>query len=108
MVIGSRLAQASKSQFRALNRFGNKLFLRLLHLIFGVRLTDLLSGYRCFSRRLVRGPPVFGGGFETEAETTIKALHGGLATVELPVAPRAPPPGSPSALPSVPPGVAIL
>ncbi len=85
MVIGSRLAQASNSQFRFLNRLGNRFFLVLLQFIFGVRLTDLLSGYRCFSRRLVRGLPLFGGGFETEAEMTIKALQRGFTIIEVPV-----------------------
>jgi glycosyltransferase involved in cell wall biosynthesis len=85
MVIASRLTKATDSQFRVLNRIGNKLFLVLLHFIFGVRLTDLLSGYRCFSRRLVRGLPLFGGGFETEAEMTIKALQRGFTIIEIPV-----------------------
>jgi hypothetical protein len=85
MVIGSRLDRSATSQIRMLNRFGNKLFLLLLKFIFGVRLTDLLSGYRAFSRRLVRGLPLFGGGFETEAELTIKALQRGFRIVEAPV-----------------------
>jgi hypothetical protein len=85
MVIGSRLDRNTTSQIRMLNRFGNKLFLLLLKFIFGVRLTDLLSGYRAFSRRLVRGLPLFGGGFETEAELTIKALQRGFRIVEAPV-----------------------
>jgi len=85
MVIGSRLHYSAISKFRPLNRLGNRLFLLLLNCIFGVRLTDLLSGYRAFSRRLVRGLPLFGGGFETEAELTIKALQRGFAIVEVPV-----------------------
>jgi glycosyltransferase involved in cell wall biosynthesis len=78
MVIGSRLATSANSHFRWLNRVGNRFFLVLLHFIFGVRLTDLLSGYRCFSRRLVRGLPLFGGGFETEAEMSRLSLDAGL------------------------------
>jgi len=85
MVIGSRLHRSSRSQFRPLNRLGNGIFRALLGLIFGVRLTDLLSGYRAFSRRLVRTVPLFGGGFETETEMTIKALHRGFRIVEVPV-----------------------
>lgn len=85
MVVGSRLHQGASSEFRLLNRFGNYLFLLVCNAIFGVRLTDLLSGYRAFSRRLVRGVPLFGGGFETEAEMTIKALQRGFAIVEVPV-----------------------
>lgn len=94
MVIGSRLHRGSASQFRFVNRLGNQLFLWLLLLTFGVRITDLLSGYRAFNRRFVRGIPLFGGGFETEAEMTIKALQRGFTIAEVPIdlVPR--PPGS--------------
>ena len=108
MVIGSRLAQASNSHFRFLNRFGNRFFLVLLEFIFGVRLTDLLSGYRCFSRRLVRGLPLFGGGFETEAEMTIKALQRGFSVIEVPVDLGTRPKGSNSKIRVVQDGFVIL
>ena len=108
MVIGSRLATAANSQFRWLNRVGNRFFLVLLHFIFGVRLTDLLSGYRCFSRRLVRGLPLFGGGFETEAEMTIKALQRGFTITEVPVDLSVRPEGSPSKIRVVQDGFVIL
>ncbi len=85
MVIGSRLHHESSSQFRFLNRFGNHIFLLLLNSMFRVRLTDLLSGYRVFSQRLVRSLALFGGGFETEAEMTIKTLERGFSIVEVPV-----------------------
>ncbi|MDD5544573.1 MAG: glycosyltransferase [Acidobacteriia bacterium] len=85
MVIGSRLHRTARSHFRLLNRFGNRLFKFFLNRIFGVSLTDLLSGYRVFSKRLVRGLPLFGGGFETEVEMTIKALERGFAIREVPV-----------------------
>jgi glycosyltransferase involved in cell wall biosynthesis len=85
MVVGSRLHDGSSSKFRLLNRLGNRLFLFLLNWIFGVRLSDLLSGYRAFSRRLVRALPLLGGGFETETELTIKALQRGFGIMEVPV-----------------------
>ncbi len=94
MLIGSRLTADARSQFRWLNRFGNLLYLRVLNRIFGVRLTDLLSGYRVFNRRLVRGVPLFGGGFETETELTIKALELGFSVAEVPVELGVRPPGS--------------
>jgi len=108
MVIGSRLHRSSHSQFRPLNRLGNGIFRALLGLIFGVRLTDLLSGYRAFSRRLVRTVPLFGGGFETEAEMTIKALHRGFRIVEVPVDLVDRPPGSQSKIRLIHDGVVIL
>jgi glycosyltransferase involved in cell wall biosynthesis len=108
MVIGSRLHRASQSRFRPLNRLGNVVFRTLLGLIFRVRLTDLLSGYRSFSRRLVRSVPLFGGGFETETEMTIKALHRGFRIVEVPVDLGPRPTGSHSKIRLVHDGVVIL
>jgi glycosyltransferase involved in cell wall biosynthesis len=94
MVVGTRLHQASQSEFRTLNRFGNRLFLWLVRLTFHVQLGDLLSGYRAFSRRFVKGMPLFGGGFETETELTLKALQRGYVIVEVPVTLRHRPEGS--------------
>jgi hypothetical protein len=108
MVIGSRLHHSSRSRFRPLNRLGNRLFRALLGVMFGVRLSDLLSGYRSFSRRLVRTVPLFGGGFETETEMTIKALHRGFRIVEVPVDLGPRPAGSHSKLRLVHDGVVIL
>lgn len=85
MVVGSRLDHESLSQFRFLNRLGNKLFLWVLNLIFKVRLRDILSGYRAFNRKFVKNIPLFGGGFEIETELTIKALERGYRIVEMPV-----------------------
>lgn len=94
MTVGSRLTQESNSEFRSLNRLGNYFFLRAINFIFGVRLTDILSGYRAFSRRFVKNIPLFGGGFETETELTIKALGRGYRIVEIPVNLKARPEGS--------------
>ena len=85
MVVGSRLHDQSDSKFKFLNRFGNKLFLSALNSIFKVRLTDILSGYRAFNRKLVKSLPLFGGGFEIETELTIKALERGYRIVEVPI-----------------------
>ncbi len=85
MVIGSRLHHMAESEFRILNRLGNRLFRKLVKSAFRVRLTDLLSGYRAFNRRLVRGLPLSAGGFQTETEMTIKALERGFSVVEIPV-----------------------
>jgi hypothetical protein len=41
---------------------------------FGGGITDLLSGYRVFSRRFVKSFPAMSSGFETETEFTVHAL----------------------------------
>jgi len=94
MVVGSRLHAASESDFRPLNRLGNRLFLMTITSIFRVQLTDLLSGFRAFSHELVKALPLSGGGFEVETELTIKTLQRGYRIVEVPVDLTARPAGS--------------
>ncbi len=96
MVVGSRLHPGLQSQFRHLNRWGNRLVLTLLNSIFKVKLTDILSGYRAFNRKFVKGLPLFGGGFEIETELTIKAVARGFRIMEIPTVLTARPQGSQS------------
>jgi len=85
MVIGSRLHPQSQSQFRWVNHIGNKIFLFFLNGIFRVSVTDLLSGYRAFSRRALKSLPVLSRGFEIETELTVKAIERRYRIVEIPV-----------------------
>jgi len=108
MVVGSRLHDHSQSQFKFLNRFGNKVFLRALNSGFNVHLTDILSGYRAFNRKVVKSLPLFGGGFEIETELTIKALERGYRIVEVPTDLGVRPSGSESKIRLIRDGVLIL
>ena len=108
MVVGSRLHAMSDSEFRSLNRLGNRLFLSLVNSTFNVKITDMLSGYRAFSRCFVKGLPLFGGGFETETELTIKALERGFRIVEVPVNLKSRPAGSFSKIRIVKDGLRII
>jgi glycosyltransferase involved in cell wall biosynthesis len=94
MVVGSRLTSVSESEFKILNRLGNRFFLWTINFIFKVKLSDILSGYRAFNREFVKNIPIFGGGFETETELSIKALARGYRIVELPVDLKERPEGS--------------
>jgi glycosyltransferase involved in cell wall biosynthesis len=85
IVIGSRLHRDANSQFKKRNRLGNRFFLYVFNYTLGASITDMLSGYRAFNRAFVKGVPLFGGGFETETELTIKALNRGFRIVEVPV-----------------------
>lgn len=108
MVVGSRLHARSQSEFKQLNRWGNHLILSTLNRVFGVKLTDILSGYRAFNRRFVKGVPLFGGGFEIETELTIKAVERGYRIVEIPVNLSHRPPDSHSKIKFVRDGFLIL
>ena len=108
MVVGSRLHDGAQSEFRSLNRLGNRMFLSVLNSTFKVKITDMLSGYRAFSRAFVKSVPLFGGGFETETELTIKALERGYRIVEVPCDLTSRPAGSFSKIRIVHDGVRIL
>lgn len=58
MVVGTRLQNFDDLAFRHLHKFGNKLVLRSINMLFQANLSDVLSGYRVFSRRFVKTMPV--------------------------------------------------
>jgi hypothetical protein len=108
MVVGSRLHPEASSAFHPLNRFGNKLFLGLVGMIFRGPVTDLLSGYRAFNRRIVKSLPLESTGFEIETELTCKCLQRGYVISEYPVDLSRRPPGSSSKINIMKDGILIL
>ncbi|MHC4561310.1 MAG: glycosyltransferase [Planctomycetota bacterium] len=98
MVIGTRLSEYHDTSFRPLHVMGNKLVRGLINSIFGVKLTDILSGYRAFNRNVVYRVPIVSAGFEVETELTIHALYYRLKLLEVRVAYGVRPEGSVSKL----------
>jgi glycosyltransferase involved in cell wall biosynthesis len=74
MVVGCRI-DSEAAAYRAGHRFGNALFTGFVASLFGNRFTDILSGYRAFSRRFVKSFPALSNGFEIETELTVHALQ---------------------------------
>ncbi|WP_316367244.1 glycosyltransferase family 2 protein [Candidatus Thiodiazotropha sp. CDECU1] len=74
MVVGIRNHHQSEA-YRRGHRSGNRLLTRTMTSIFGSGFTDMLSGYRIFSRRFVKSFPAMSKGFEIETELTIHALE---------------------------------
>ncbi len=79
MVVASRVDRDDKA-YRRGHRAGNRLLTGFVTHIFGRAFTDILSGYRVFSRRFVKSFPILSGGFEIETELSVHALE-----LELPV-----------------------
>ncbi|MES9991525.1 MAG: glycosyltransferase family 2 protein [Candidatus Thiodiazotropha sp.] len=74
MVVGIRNHNESQA-YRRGHRVGNRLLTRTMTGIFGSGFSDMLSGYRVFSRRFVKSFPAMSKGFEIETELTIHALE---------------------------------
>ncbi|HET9716036.1 MAG TPA: glycosyltransferase family 2 protein [Pseudolabrys sp.] len=97
MVVGARVDQ-ERSAYRLGHRTGNKLLSAFVAWVFGASVSDMLSGYRVFSRRFVKSFPVLSGGFEIETEFTVHALELGLPVEEIETPYYARPEGSASKL----------
>jgi len=79
VVVATRV-NSDPAAFRPGHRLGNRLLTGFVAHVFGRSITDMLSGYRVFSRRFVKSFPILSGGFEIETELTVHALE-----LELPV-----------------------
>lgn len=97
MITGRRV-ETSTEAYRFGHRLGNRLLTNLVSAPFGRRVSDLLSGYRVFSRRFVKSFPVLSGGFEIETELTIHALELGMPQAEIDTRYKERPSGSESKL----------
>ena len=108
MVVGTRLTHFDAGAFRHGHRFGNDLLTGVLGMIFGRSFSDILSGYRVFSRRFVKSFPALAQGFETESELTVHALELRMPIAEVPTPYKDRPPGSASRLNTIRDGIRIL
>ncbi|MFM8499534.1 MAG: glycosyltransferase family 2 protein [Chakrabartia sp.] len=97
MVVGARKSEV-EAAYRRGHRLGNKLLTGMLAWLFGRTFTDILSGYRVFSRRFVKSFPVLSEGFEIETEISVHALELRMPVAERVTAYAARPEGSESKL----------
>ncbi|MBI0474456.1 glycosyltransferase [Sphingomonas sp. MA1305] len=97
MIVGSRISQMQES-YRRGHRFGNALLTGMLARLFGRSFTDILSGYRVFSRRFVKSFPSLSAGFEIETEISVHALELKMPVAEVETPYFARPEGSASKL----------
>ena len=107
MVVGTR-AGVRADAGRAGHALGNRMFNRLYRALFGTGFTDILSGYRVFSRRFVKSFPAVSSGFEIETEMSVHSSQLRLPTAEVEVSYGRRSDGSASKLRTVADGTNIL
>ena len=107
MVVAARI-HGDEAAYRTGHRLGNQLFSMAVDWVFNATFTDILSGYRVFSRRFVKSFPVLSRGFEIEIELTVHALELELPTAEIATPYFARPVGSASKLSTWRDGLRIL
>jgi glycosyltransferase involved in cell wall biosynthesis len=97
MVVAARKSEVDEA-YRRGHRLGNRLLTGMLAHLFGRTFSDILSGYRVFSRRFVKSFPALARGFETETEISVHALELAMPVAEVITAYGARPEGSHSKL----------
>ncbi len=109
MVNGDRLSSTyTQENKRPGHNFGNALVCTLIHVFWGRRIKDVMTGYRAFSRHFVKSCPVLSRGFEIETEMTLHTLDKRMSLVEIPIQYRDRPKGSFSKLSTVRDGIRVL
>lgn len=107
MLVGVR-RETEKSCYRSGHRIGNVFLTKVVELMFGYKLQDMLSGLRVFSKRFVKTFPAESKGFEIETELTIYALSRRLPIKEVVTDYFSRPEGSVSKLSTYKDGIRIL
>jgi glycosyltransferase involved in cell wall biosynthesis len=107
MVVGCRVHTEAEA-YRPGHQFGNAVLTGFVAKLFGRTFSDILSGYRVFSRRFVKSFPALAAGFETETELTVHALELRMPVLEIETPYGARPEGSTSKLSTYRDGFRIL
>ena len=74
-LLTARRAHIDAGAYRPGHLVGNRMLTGLTALLFNVHLSDMLSGYRVFSRRFVKSFPFTAEGFAIETELTVHAVR---------------------------------
>ncbi|MCW3134224.1 MAG: S-layer glycoprotein N-glycosyltransferase AglJ [Methanophagales archaeon] len=82
-VIGNRFAYGGA--FAKLHRLGNWVLNKIFGFGYGIRLNDILSGYRALTRDAVKKMNLEVEGFEIEAEMAIESVKKGIKIKEVPI-----------------------
>jgi len=84
-VIGNRFAEMEEGAMTRLNQVGNRLTNRLFAFIHGEGFTDILSGYRAFSRESFERFTLSADGFGIETEMAVECVKRGVETAVVPI-----------------------
>lgn len=110
MVVGDRISNGHYDHHnkRPMHGFGNRLVCWLVNRFFRSTLTDILSGYRAFTREFVKNYAVLVEGFQVEVDVTLHALDKRFRILEMPIEYVDRPAGSHSKLNTVSDGAKVI
>jgi len=107
-IVTGRRVHTEATAYRRGHVWGNRILTGLTAMMLGVKLGDMLSGYRIMSRRFVKSFPFTAEGFAIETELTVHAVRLLMPMAEVDTAYKERPPGSVSKLSTYRDGFKIL
>jgi len=93
-VIGNRFSDLRDGAMTRFNQFGNRLINRGFELVHGENFTDILSGYRAFTRESFLRMTLSADGFGIETEMAVECAKRGIPTTVVPITYHPRPSGS--------------
>ena len=109
MVVGNRLASTYFTENKSLLRsFGNRIVPWLIRKLFKVNISDIMTGYRAFSKAFVKNINIQSKFFEIETEITIHAITNHYKIDEIPIDYKDRPAGSKSKLNTIKDGAKVI
>jgi glycosyltransferase involved in cell wall biosynthesis len=107
-IVSGRREATDAAAYRRGHVLGNFLLTGLTSLMFGVKMNDMLTGYRIMSRRFVKSFPSAAAGFGIETEVSVHAVRMKVPMAEVGTRYRERPAGSMSKLNTYRDGIRIL
>jgi glycosyltransferase involved in cell wall biosynthesis len=93
---------------RLFHNFGNRLVQKLVHMVSGTTIVDIMSGYRAMNRHFVQCYPILVDGFQLETDMCLFAAQARLRVVEVDISYKDRPDGSFSKLNTISDGLKVL
>jgi glycosyltransferase involved in cell wall biosynthesis len=85
VVFGSRFMGKNWRDMSSSHAFGNRILSLVTSILYGVRVSDVMTGHKSFSRRAIESIELTEDGFEIEVEMTGKLLAKGWKLKEVPI-----------------------
>lgn len=112
MVVGDRLSSTYFTvNKRPFHNFGNVIVRKMINIIWRknkTKISDVMTGYRAFSKKFVKSFPIVSKGFEIETEMTIHSLDKNFVVKNIPIDYKERPEGSFSKLSTFSDGIRVI
>ena len=83
--LGNRMANFESGAFTRLNLAGNRVLNKLFGFAYGIWLEDILTGYRGFTRHVIKNLSLTEMGFEIETEITVESVKNEMKVEVVPI-----------------------